>query len=336
MLKDHVAVESHTRLECRSSPYYQNTALYPITDLLQRSLKGQPSDTPEAKLDQLEQTLRRYHLELALTAPLLAPLLSLPIPEDRYPPLNLSPQRRRQKTLETIVSMLSQQADEQPVLFILEDLHWTDPSTLELLDIFIDQIPTSSICVLLTSRPAFQPSWSARSYLTQITLNYLSRNQIEQLAQWVAGGKRLPDDVLHQIVEKTDGVPLFVEEMTKAVLESEGVKEINGRYEATSAFSSLAIPTTLQDSLMARLDRLVTAKGVAQYAAVIGRQFSYELLQAVSQLDAASLERELDRLVQAELVYQRGVPPQATYTFKHALVQDARALLDELGRGDFA
>ncbi|MCZ6874514.1 MAG: hypothetical protein O7G88_13465, partial [bacterium] len=249
-------------------------------------------------------------------------LFSLPIPKDRYPPLNLSPQRQRQKTLETLVAVLLQQTEGQPVLFILEDLHWIDPSTLELLDLLIDQTPTAALCVLLTCRPAFQPPWSSRSYLTQMTLNRLSRSQIERMVEQVADGKPLPAEVLEQITEKTDGVPLFVEELTKAVLESDHLNEVDGQYELTGSLSTLAIPATLQDSLMARLDRLVTAKAVAQYAAVIGRQFSYELLQAVSQLDEMTLQRELGRLVKAELIYQRGLPPQTTYLFKHALVVD--------------
>ncbi len=323
VLKGHITEEPHTRLECRSLPYYQNTALYPMTDLLQRALRWQQDDTLEEKLAKLEQMLGQYRLELDAAMPLFAALLSLPIPEDRYPPLALSPQRQRQKTLETFVALLLQQTEQQPMLFILEDLHWTDPSTLELLELLINQTPTATVYVLLTCRPAFQPTWKPRSYITQMTLNRLSRDQIERMAERVVDGKHLPAHVLQQIVEKTDGVPLFVEEMTKAVLESGTLKEVNGQYELTGPLTSLTIPATLQDSLMARLDRLVTAKGLAQQAAVIGRQFSFELLQAVSQLDEAMLQHELGRLVEAELVYQRGLPPHATYTFKHALIQDA-------------
>jgi len=322
VLKDHVADEPQIRFECRSLPYFTNSALYPVTDFLQRTLRFQTDDTPETKLDKLEQNLSQYRLPLDESVPLFASLLSLSAPEDRYPPLNLSPQRQRQKTLESIVTILLELAERQPILFILEDLHWTDPSTLELLDLLIDQTPTASLCVLLTCRPEFQPTWQHRSYLMEVTLNRLSHTQVESMAQQVTGGKELPAEVLKQIIEKTDGVPLFVEEMTKAVLESGVVKEIEERYELTGPLSSLSIPSTLQDSLMARLDRLVTAKGVAQYGAVIGRQFSYALLHAVSQLDNTVLDRELGRLVDAELVYQRGLPPQAIYAFKHALIQD--------------
>src|SRR2546429_4490681 len=323
MLKEHVANEPHTRWECRSVPYYQNTALYPLTDLFQRTLQWQHDETPDEKFGKLEQTLRQYRLPLEETAPLFAPLLALPVPENRYPPLNLSPQRQRQKTLETLVAILLELAERQPVLFIVEDLHWTDPSTLELLNLVLDQTPTASMLVLLTCRPHFQPAWHHRSYLTEMTLHRLSHTQVEQIVTAITNGKTLPQEVLQQIVTKTDGVPLFVEEITKAILESGQLTTINGHYALTGPFSTLAIPATLQDSLMARLDRLVTAKGVAQMGATIGRQFAYDLLQAVSQLDASTLQRELGRLVEAEIVYQRGLPPQSIYVFKHALIQDA-------------
>jgi predicted ATPase len=219
--------------------------------------------------------------------------------------------------------MLLEQAERQPVLFILEDVHWTDPSTLELLDLLIDQTPTASILALLTCRPTFEATWSSRSYLTQVTLNRLSRDQIEVMVARVTGGKTLPTEVVQQITEKTDGVPLFVEEITRAVLESGVLKEVDGLYELTGSISTLAIPATLQDSLMARLDRLMTAKVIAQLGATIGRRFTYELLLVVSQMDEATLQQELGRMVEAEPLYQRGLPPQATYTFKHALITDA-------------
>jgi TOMM system kinase/cyclase fusion protein len=323
VLKDHVADEPYTRWECRSSPYYQNTALYPLTDLFQRTLRWQPEDAPEEKLEKLEQRLKQYRLDGEKAVPLFAALLSLPIPEERYPPLNLSPQRQRQQTLEAILAVLLELAEPQPVLFILEDLHWTDPTTLEFLDLLIDQIPTAAIYTLLTCRPTFQPSWHHRSYLTEVTLNRLSRNQIERMIERITHPKALPTEIVQQLVNKTDGVPLYVEEMTKAVLESGLLKERDGQYELTGPLSSLAIPATLQDSLMARLDRLVTAKGIAQMGATIGRTFSYELLQAVASVDEGTLQRELRRLVEAELLYQRGLAPQATYLFKHALVVDA-------------
>jgi class 3 adenylate cyclase len=323
VLKDHVANEPHVRWECRSVPYYQNTALYPLTDLFQRILQWQPDETPDAKLAKLEHALSQYRLPLEETVPLFAPLLALPVPENRYRPLTLSPQRQRQKTLETLVAILLELAERQPVLFIIEDLHWTDPTTLELLNLVIDQTPTASLLTVLTCRPHFQPAWHHRSYLTEITVNRLSQTQVEQIVTRMTEGKTLPQEVLVQIVEKTDGVPLFVEEMTKAILESGQLKALDGHYELTKPFSTFTIPATLQDSLMARLDRLVTGKVIAQLGAAIGRQFAYDLLYTVSQLDEATLQRELKRLVEAELVYQRGLPLQSTYVFKHALIQDA-------------
>jgi class 3 adenylate cyclase/predicted ATPase len=322
-LKEHVANEPHVRWECRSVPYFENTALFPVTDLFHKLFQFHAEDTPEEKVEKLKQALGQFRLPIEESVQLFAPLLSLPIPEDRYPPLNLSPQRQRQKTLESIVAIMLELAEHQLVLFILEDLHWTDPTTLEWLNLLIDQTPTASTLVLLTCRPTFQPSWSHRSYLTEVTVNRLSQNYTERMTEQVIGGKRLPAEVLQQIIEKTDGVPLFVEEVTKAILESGQLKEVDGHYELTGSFSTFAIPATLQDSLMARLDRLVTAKGVAQMGATMGRQFAYDLLQAVSQLNERTLHEELHRLVEAELLYQRGLPPQATYVFKHALIQEA-------------
>jgi len=326
VLKDHVAHEPHIRWECRSVEHYQNTALFPLTDLFQRLWQFETGETPDEKVGKLEQALSQYRLPLGETVPLLAPLLSLSLPEDRYPFLKLvSPQRQRQKTLETIVAILLELAEHHPVLFILEDLHWTDPTTLELLGLLVEQVPTTAIATLLTCRPHFQPAWHHRSYITEMTLNHLSQTQVEQIVTCVTDGKTLPHEVLVQIVAKTDGVPLFVEELTKAILESGHLHEVDGHYALLGSLSTFTIPATLQDSLMARLDRLVSAKGIAQLAAVIGRQFPYALLQAVSQVDASTLQRELGRLVDAELVYQRGVPPQATYVFKHALIRDAAA-----------
>jgi class 3 adenylate cyclase/predicted ATPase len=323
MLKEHVAHEPHSRWECRSAEYSQNTALFPLTDLFQRLLQFHTEDTPDAKFGKLEHALSQYRLPLEESVQLFAPLFSLPIPEHRYAPLNVSPQRQRQKTLETIVAMLLELAEHQPVLFILEDLHWTDPTTLEFLNRLIEQIPTTSILTVLTCRPYFQPAWHHRSYITEMTLNHLSHTQVEQIVTSMTDGKTFPAEVLQQIITKTDGVPLFVEELTKAILESGSLKEIDTHYELTGSLSTFAIPATLQDSLMARLDRLMTGKVIAQLGATIGRQFSYELLQKISQLDGLTLQRELGRLVEAELVYQRGVLPQATYVFKHALIQDA-------------
>jgi predicted ATPase len=245
-------------------------------------LQWQQHETLEEKVGTLEQTLRQYRLPLHESVPLFASLLSLPLPENDYPPLHLSPQRQRQKTLETIIAILLELTERQPVLFILEDLHWTDPSTLELLNLVLAQTPTAALLVLLTCRPPFQPTWSHRSFLTEITVNRLSQHQMERMTTHVAGGKPLPIQVLAQITEKTDGVPLLVEEITKAVLESGYLKEVNGQYTWTETPPSFAIPATLHDSLMARLDRLVTAKAVAQYAARTSRTHSHKPLNLLT------------------------------------------------------
>ncbi len=323
VLKEHIAHEPHMRWECRSAEYSQNTALFPLVDLFQRLLRFDAHETPDEKLEKLAQALSQYRLPLEESVHLFAPLLALPMPEDHYPPLNLSPQRQRQKTLETIVAILLELAERQPVLFILEDLHWTDPTTLELLHLVIEQTPTAPLLTVLTCRPTFQPSWTHRSYLTEVSVTRLAQPQVERMVERVAGEKTLPAALRQQIIAKTDGVPLFVEELTKAILESGHLKAVDDHYELTEPLSTFTIPATLQDSLMARLDRLVTAKGVAQMGATIGRQFAYDLLQAVSQLDASTLQRELGRLVEAEIVYQRGLPPQAYYFFKHALIRDS-------------
>src|SRR5262249_32350275 len=208
--------------------------------------------------------------------------------------------------------------------FVMEDLHWTDPSTLELLGLLIDQTPTARIFVLLTFRPEFRPPWTLRSHMTQLTLNRLGRRQVEAMIESVAGGKALPAEVLQQVVTKTDGVPLFVEELTKMVLESD--LDVGARLRPGSSSGHvplpLAIPAPLHDALMARLDRLGPAKEVAQLGAALGREFPYELLRAVSPLEEKALQSSLTTLVQAELLYQRGLLPQTTYLFKHALIQE--------------
>jgi predicted ATPase len=255
MLKEHIAYEPHTRWECRSAEYYQNTALFPLADLFQRLLRFEAHETPDAKSEKLEPALSQYRLPLEETVPLFAPLLTLLLPENRYPLPNLSPQRQRQKILETIVAILLELTEQQPVLFIVEDLHWTDPTTLELLGLLLDQIPTASVLVLLTCRPHSQPAWHHRSYITEMTLNRLSQPQIERMTERITDEKRLPPEVRQLIVQRTDGVPLFVEEITKAILESGQLKAVNDHYELTESLSTFAIPVTLQDSLMARLDR---------------------------------------------------------------------------------
>ncbi len=320
VLKGRVAQEGYTRIEFRCSPYYQNTAFYPVIEHVQRFLQFRRDDTPEEKLSKLERALESYRFDLKEIVPFLAALLSLPAL--RFPLPVLTPQKQKQKTQEALVAWLLKEAERQAVLAAWEDLHWADPSTLELLDLLINQAPTVRIYMLLTFRPEFTPPWASHSHLTLLTLSRLPRPQAEVMVTRVTGGKALPMEVVQQIVAKTDGVPLFVEELTKTVLESGLVRATNGHYELTGLLPLLAIPATLQDSLMARLDRLATVKEVAQLGATLGREFSYELLRAVSPRDEATLQRELAQLVDAEFLFQRGLPPQAQYLFKHALIQD--------------
>ena len=324
VLKEHVATEPQAWLTpCQCSPYYQNTALYPMIDLLERvALHFEREESPQQKLSKLEGFVVQYGLPLAEAVPLFAALLSLPLPAD-YAPLTLSPEQQKQQTLHALLTILLRIAAQQPVLFVMEDLHWVDPTTLELLSLLVDQGPTARILALLTFRPDFSPPWTGRAHLTQVTLPRLPRRQAAEMTGRVAHGKALPPEVVEQVVAKTDGVPLFVEELTKMVLESGLLQEREERYELTGPLPPLAIPTTLHDSLMARLDRLAAVKGLAQLGATLGREFSYELLQAVSPWDEGTLRRGLQQLVEAEFLYQRGLPPQATYLFKHALIQEA-------------
>lgn len=321
-LKEQSEREGATRMAFRCSPYHQNSAFYPVIEYVQRVLQFARDDSPYATLEKLEHTLGAYRFCQADTLPLLAALLSLPPPE-RVPPLTLSPQRQKQKTQEALVAWLVEEAERQPVYCVWEDLHWVDPSSLELLTVLMHQVPTTRLYLLLTFRPEFTPPWGTRSHISQLTLSRLGRTQVAAMIEQVTGGKSLPAAVLRQIIAKTDGVPLFVEELTKTVVEAGVVQERRGRYELSGPLPSLAIPSTLQDSLMARLDRLGMAKEIAQLGATIGREFSYEVLQAVSLVEEARLQKGLAQLVAAELLYQRGLPPQAQYSFKHALIQEA-------------
>ena len=225
----------------------------------------------------------RARFPQADTLPLFAALLSLPHPEG-YPPLTLSPQKQKEKTHDAVVAWLCEQAQQQALTYAWEDLHWADPSTLELLTLLLNQVPTTRLLAVLTYRPEFTPPWGAHSYLSQLTLSRLGRSQVEMMVEKVTGGKALPVEIIQQIVSKTDGVPLFVEELTKSVVESVGAQH------ATPLFQ-LGIPSTLQDALMARLDRLGSAKEMAQLGAVLGREFNYELLHAVSPLEEDTLQR---------------------------------------------
>jgi class 3 adenylate cyclase/predicted ATPase len=320
-LAERVAGEAHARLDFRCSPYHQHSALYPAIDLLQRALQFRTEDTPQAKLAKLEATFARYGLTEPTTLALFAALLSLPAA--RAPLRAFSPQQLKHKTLEASVAVLLAVAARQPLLLLAEDLHWADPSTQELFGLLLSQLPAARILAVFAARPEFVPPWPSHAHLTTLTLLRLLPRHVEEMAERVTRGKALPPEVFRQVMSHTDGIPLFVEELIKMVVESDLLTEREGRYELTGPLPPLAIPTTLHDSLMARLDRLSTVKEVAQLGAVLGREFTYELLRAISPLDEATLRRELTRLVEAELLYQTGLPPQATYVFKHALIREA-------------
>ena len=294
-----------------------------MIELLERvALRFDREESPQQKLSKLEGFLVQYGLPLAEAVPLLAALLSLPLPAD-YAPLTLSPEQQKQQTLHALLTILLRIAAQQPVLFIMEDLHWVDPSTLELLSLLVDQGPTARILALFTFRPDFTPPWTGRAHLTQVTLTRLPRRQAVEMTDQVAHGKALPAEVVEQVVAKTDGVPLFVEELTKMVLESGLLQEREERYELTGPLPPLAIPATLHDSLMARLDRLAAVKAWHNWGRRWGASFPMTCCRPCPRGTRRTVQRGLHQLVEAEFLYQRGVPPQATYLFKHALIQEA-------------
>jgi class 3 adenylate cyclase/predicted ATPase len=322
-LRAQVRREGLTRVVVRCSPYHTNSALYSVIEHVQRVCQVQRDDPPAAKLDKLECTLQTSRLPLEDVVPLFAALLSVPLPEARYAAVRLDPQQQKQQTYDALVAWMLEEAERQPVLVVWEDLHWADPSTLENLGLLLDQSRTSAILNLLTFRPEFVPPWPSRSHMTPLTLTRLERPQVEALLTHLARDKTLPAEVVAYIVARTDGVPLFVEELTKMLLESDLLHQEVERYTLTGPLAAVAIPTTLQDSLMARLDRLPMIREVAQLGAVLGREFAYEMLQALAGVEESLLQERLAQLVDTELLYQRGRPPHATYIFKHALVQDA-------------
>ena len=321
-LRERLGDEPYTPLSHYCSPYHTNSALYPVIDRLERAIRLDREEPPEAQLARLEAVLGRSSDRLEEVVPLLAALLGVPTGE-RYPALSMTPEMHKRRTLEALVDQLAALAAQQPVLALYEDVHWIDPSTLELLGLVIERVQRLPVLVLITFRPEFQPPWTGQAHVTMLTMSRLGRRQGADLVARVTGAKPLPAEVVEQIVARTDGMPLFVEELTKAVLESGLLTDAGDHYELAGSLPPLAIPTTLHDSLMARLDRLVPVKEIAQIGAVIGREFSHELLAAVAPISTNLLGEALEQLVNSELVFCRGAPPDATYSFKHALVQDA-------------
>ena len=319
-LLERLAAEPHTRLRYFCSPQHTDSALYPIISQMERAARFAHDDTPQAKLDKLDALLTQTSTSKQ-DATLLAEMLSLPN-DGRYPALDLSPQQRRQKTLEALTAQLAGLASQQPVLMVFEDAHWTDPTSLEAFGRALDRIKTLPALLIVTFRPEFNAPWVGQPHVTALTLNRLGERDAATIIERLVGNKEFSADVMAEIVERTDGIPLFVEEMTKAVLEAEGEGEARRTAAAVPSPAS-AVPASLHASLMARLDRLGAAKEVAQIGSAIGREFSHALLAAVVRKPEAELNSALDRLMQAGLLFRQGVPPHATYLFKHALVQDA-------------
>jgi class 3 adenylate cyclase/predicted ATPase len=321
-LIERLAGEPHTRLRTFCSPHHRESALYPTITQLERAAGFRREDTAEQRLDKLEAVFVRATNDLGEAVPLLAALLSIPT-GGRYPPLDVTPQKQKERTLRTLVAQVEGLAAQQPVLMLFEDAQWSDPTSLELYDLIVDRVPALRVLLIVTFRPEFTPPWTARPHVTSRGLNRLAPRQRAEMIAGVTGGKALPEEIAAQIIDRTDGVPLFVEELTKAVVESGMLTDAGDRYTATGSVPALAIPASLQASLLARLDRLASVREVAQIGAALGRQFSHELIDAVAAIPQPQLDDALAQLVGAELIYRRGTPPHAEYTFKHALVQDA-------------
>lgn len=309
--------------DVQGSPYYRNSAFYPITELLKRfTFSFSQEDTEAEKLVKIEQFMTECSLDLDIYVPLFASLLAVPF-ESKYPSLSLTPERQKQKTIEALTDVCLALAKRQPVLIVIEDLHWMDASTLDAISYFLDHIRDHPLLILLTCRPEFISPWGDQPHLQFLQLNSLVQQDIQLIVEQTAQEKSLPKEVVQQIVQKTDGIPLFVEELTKTVLEADFNDDASHTKSGNETGVSLAIPTTLHDSLIERLDRLSGVKEVAQLCATVGREFDYELLEEISQWNQATLRNGLGQLVEVGLLYQEGTPPFSGYQFKHALIQDA-------------
>ena len=319
-LLERLAAEPHTRLRYFCSPQHTESSLYPIISQMERAAGFTHEDNAQAKLDKLDAVLAQSSTPRQ-DAALFAEMLSL-LNDGRYPSLELAAQQRRQKTLEALTAQLEALSHHKPVLMIFEDTHWADPTSLEAFDRAVDRIRTLGVLLIVTYRPEFEPPWIGRPYVTALTINRLAQRDVDAMIDRVVGNKLISANIRRDIIERTDGIPLFVEEMTKSVLEA-GSEEEAQRTAATVPSTTLAVPASLHASLMARLDRLGPAKEVAQIGAAIGREFSHALMAAVTHKAEGELQSALDRLMAAGLLFRHGAPPHATYLFKHALVRDA-------------
>jgi class 3 adenylate cyclase len=320
--QERLQAEPHIRLRYYCSAHHTNSALFPFIGQLERAARFERGDAPAEKLGKLEALLMQSGVNAVHSVPILANLLSLP-PSERYPLLELSPQKRKEATLAALMAQLEGLSARQPVLVVFEDAHWIDPTSLELLAITVERLPQLRVLLLITARPEFAQPWPGHAHVTTLPLTRLNRRVGSAIIERIAAGKTLPEEVTNQILARTDGVPLFVEELTKTVLEGGLLQEQDGHYVLDRPLPAMAIPTTLEASLMARLDRLAPVREVAQIGAVVGREFSYELLSVVAGLPKKKLDEALAQLVESELIFCRGEVPQANYTFKHVLVRDA-------------
>ncbi|MEO5863115.1 MAG: AAA family ATPase, partial [Burkholderiales bacterium] len=321
-LRDGLGAQGVGTLRFQCSPYYVNSALWPTIDNFERALQFGRDESPESKLDKLEALIITHYGRPRSDVRFIAAMLSIPC-EERYGVLPKTPQKHKDETIRALVDVVEAAARRTPTVMLFEDAHWADPTSLEVLELMIDRVKSIPLLAVLTHRPEFQSRWSGHGHVTALNLSKLTRAQSGAMVLKLAGGKTLPSELSEQILTRTDGVPLFVEELTKAILESGELKDAGDHYDYSGAARTITIPVTLRDSLMARLDRFMPVKEIAQIGAAIGREFSYELISAVAPMAQAQLEDGLERLTESGLAFRRGTPPDAVYTFKHALVQDA-------------
>ena len=333
VLRERIADQNRITLRYQCSPYHTNSALYPVIELLEYRAQFTREDSVEQKLGKLKDLLVGSPERIADALPFLATLLSLPL--EPNPALSLSPQRRLERTLDALVTQIVEMSRQRPVLAVFEDCHWIDPTSQRVLDLIISRLESLPVLLVITHRPVYVPPWN-QPHVIRMALERLGRAESAGMVNTLVSGKRLPSEVFEQIVERTDGIPLFVEELTKSVLESGWLRDAGDRYEVNGALPPLAIPTSLQASLVARLDRLTSERPIVQLGACIGREFSRELLACVSGEEPEVLDDALQTLADAGLVSSRGVSPALVYTFKHALVQDAAYwMLRQSQREDF-
>jgi class 3 adenylate cyclase len=321
-LRERLEAQGVLALRFQCSPYYVNSAFWPIIDNLERALILTRDETPDSKLDKLETLIATHYGRPLADVRFVAALLSVPCKE-RYGAQPMTPQKLKDETLRTLVDIFEAAARRQPSVLLFEDAHWADPTSLEVLDLLIDRVKTVPLLVVLTHRPDFQSCWAGQGHVGALNLSKLTRIQSAAMVSSLASGRALPEALLEQVLSRTDGVPLFVEELTKSILESGELKEAGDHYDYVGQARAVTIPATLRDSLMARLDRFMPVKEIAQIGAAIGREFSYELIAAVAPMPLGQLDDSLARLCSSGLAFRRGTPPDAVYIFKHALVQDA-------------